>query len=149
MPRTRGGDLEHGLLGGPEPEPEPEAALSRYDSRAREPEPEPEPETAEQLHAMGSGALGPPRTVQVGADSARHLASLEDRGVRGVVLSWEGGELPLSFAAIKREGATLTVTVSAAVHPGSSNKGTPIAFASSSAAEAEAWQVEIQQAIER
>ena len=145
MPRTRGGDLEHGLLGGPEPEPEPEAALSRYDSRAREPEPKTE---TEQSDAMGSGALGQPRSVQVGTDSARHRASLEDRGVRGAVLSWEGGELPLSFAAIKRDGTTLTVTVSEAVHPDCSKKGTPIAFASSSAAEAEAWQVEIQQAIE-
>ena len=112
----------------------------------QEPQPEPEPEP--EPDALGSGTLGQPRTVQVGGGSARLSASLEDRGVRGAVLRWQGDELPLTFSDIERDGATLTVTVSAAVHPDFSHKGEPVAIACASPAEAEALWADIAAAVE-
>eukprot|EP01046_Picozoa_sp_COSAG06_P016977 COSAG06_NODE_1138_length_10565_cov_16.902446_8_plen_983_part_00 len=81
-------------------------------------------------------------------------AALEDRGVRGAFLSCRSSdgnkvELPLSFADIERDGATLTITVHKEVHPDCELGGKPVALTSSGGAdEAESWKVEMEQAIE-
>ena len=106
------------------------------------------PSTDRGPSATGTGALGAPRAVQVGSDEALQSASLEDRGVRGAVIRWEGGELPLTFADTWCGRATLTVTVHEAVHPDCSHKDQPVAFTCASPAEAEALQREIAAAIE-
>ena len=63
----------------------------------------------------GEGALGS-RSV-LDAQEQQLEATLEDRGVRGAFLRCGGVELPLAFADIQRDAATVTVTVHAAVHP--------------------------------
>ena len=53
--------------------------------------------------ATGSGALGAPHAARV--DSAEDYSlTLEDRGVRGAMLAWEGEALPLAFGHVN--GAT-------------------------------------------
>jgi hypothetical protein len=63
-----------------------------------------------------------------------------------VVLSWDGGELPLSFAAIDQHDGTLSATVHEAVHPDAALKGQRISFACTPTAEAEPWHRDIEQA---
>ena len=87
------------------------------------------PPTAHGPSATGSGALGEPRFVRVDDSTSSEWASLEDRGVRGAVLRWDGGELPLAHALLERVGATRTIAVSEAVHPDCSHKDRPVAFA--------------------
>eukprot|EP01043_Picozoa_sp_COSAG02_P054361 COSAG02_NODE_6144_length_3769_cov_2.667302_1_plen_949_part_01 len=107
----------------------------------------------------GSGTLGTPRTVQIvgrgdadgAGERAKHqLLWLEDRGVRGAMLCWEGGEQPLAFANIERAAATLIVTVNAAVHPSfcARNNNLTVAHACATPAEATALQAEIDAALE-
>ena len=97
----------------------------------------------------GSDALGAPRAVRVDGSSSLQSASLEDRGVRGAVLRWEGDELPLTFADTEHAGAMLTVTVHEAVHPDCERKGQPVALTCASPAEAARLQREIGAAIEQ
>jgi hypothetical protein len=76
-------------------------------------------------------------------------------GIRGPALSCSAGgettaiELPLSHASISRQDATVSVSVSEAVHPDCAHNGQVISFSCDSASEAESWQVEIEQAMER
>jgi hypothetical protein len=95
---------------------------------------------------LPSAARGPDATVD--GDASKSWTSVDDRGVRGAVLRWEGGELPLTFADIEQNNATLTVTVSEAVHPDCGRKGQPVALTCGSPAEAAALQSEIERAIE-
>ena len=87
--------------------------------------------------------------MQVDGSVPLQSASLEDRGVRGAVLSWEGGELPLAFADIQRAATVLTVIVHEAVHPGCDRKSQPVAFTCASPDEADALQAEIAAGIEQ
>ena len=96
--------------------------------------------------ATGRGALGAPHAAQI--DSAGASLTLVDRGVRGAVLAWEGEALPLAFAHSEQTGATLTVTVNAAVHPSCARKGRPLALTCGAPAEATALQREIAAAVE-
>ena len=102
----------------------------------------------------GEGVIGTRRTV-LDAQQLEQEATLEDRGIRGVVLSYRSGgaaeavELPLSFANIECAGPTLTVTVHAAVHPGCEQKGTTIPLKCSTASTAESWQHEMERAVEK
>eukprot|EP01045_Picozoa_sp_COSAG04_P013341 COSAG04_NODE_942_length_9261_cov_7.725278_5_plen_1550_part_00 len=95
----------------------------------------------------GEGALGS-RSV-LDAQEQQLEATLEDRGVRGAFLSCGGKELPLAFADIRREEERVGVTVSAAVHPSCPHKGEPIVLGAISVADAEAWEREMAQAMER
>ena len=100
--------------------------------------------------ALGSGALGEPRAVQVGGEMAgpeMALATLEDRGVRGAVLRCGDLELPLAFADIRCEGSMVTVTVHEAVHPGCALKGQAIGFTCASPVEAKSWIREMELAV--
>ena len=103
--------------------------------------------TRDSRDPCGEGALAS-RTV-LDAQQGSAQATLEDRGVRGAFLRCGGVELPLAFADIQCEGATVTVTVHAAVHPDCTHKGAPMPFSCASAGEAEAWEREIEQANER
>jgi hypothetical protein len=103
----------------------------------------------------GSGRVGEPRIVQVDLPASGTATggaqpqpvALVDRGVRGAALSWDGGELPLSFANIDQDDTTLSITVHEAVHPDSVLKGHEISFTCSSTSEAEQWRQGIQQAV--
>lgn len=101
----------------------------------------------------GEGRLGEPRTVRTtGAgesDGLELLAAIEDRGVRGCVLSCGSLELPLFFAEIQREDTIVTVTVHAAVHPDCLQAGVPVAFVCASLAESESWVREMELAIQQ
>ena len=106
------------------------------------------------LDASGDGPLAPPRAVLDALQQPRSV-TLEDHGVGGTVLSYADSQglqiaLPLSFAKFERVDATLTITVHAAVHPDCPHKGSPMPFTcTGGAAEAEEWQSEIEQAVER
>ena len=128
--------------------------------------------------ASGEGLIGVPRSVILAVDAigerARAVPSsasapaaqvveqpgqarLEDRGVRGVILCISGDrtqtqiDLPLSFASIEREGATLSITVHKDVHPDCEHGGKPIYLTcTEGAAEAaESWKREMDQAVEK
>ena len=64
---------------------------------------------------------------------------------------WDGGELPLSFANIEREDATLSITVHEDVHPDCEHGGKPIFLmcAEGTAEAAEAWEHEMKQLIQK
>ena len=100
--------------------------------------------TRDSSDPCGEGVLAS-RTV-LDAQQESRQAVLEDRGVRGAFLCCGDAELPLAFADFQLEGATVTVTVHAAVHPG--YKGGPIPLTCDSADEAVAWRGEMQQANE-
>eukprot|EP01045_Picozoa_sp_COSAG04_P018514 COSAG04_NODE_1718_length_5812_cov_4.154210_3_plen_980_part_00 len=106
------------------------------------------------LDASGDGPLAPPRAVLDALQQPRSV-TLEDHGVGGTVLTFADSQglqivLPLSFAKFERAGATLTITAHAAVHPDCPHKGSPMPFTcTGGAAEAEEWQREIDQAVER
>ena len=109
--------------------------------------------------ASGEGPIGVPRSVTLAADAIKQpgQARLEDRGVRGAILCISGDrtqtqiDLPLSFASIEREGATLSITVHKDVHPDCEHGGKPICLTcTEGAAEAaESWKREMEQAIEK
>ena len=109
----------------------------------------------ESFDPTGSGRVGEPRIVQVDLPASGTATggaqpqpvALVDRGVRGAALSWDGGELPLSFANIDQDDTTLSITVHEAVHPDSVLKGHEISFTCSSTSEAEQWRQGIQQAV--
>lgn len=99
------------------------------------------------LDPLGEGLI---QEVDVLTPAGPQSALLEDRGVRGAVLCCGGAELPLAFAKIEREEATITVTVHESVHPGCAQKGTPVAFTcNGGAADAEAWRRSIADAVGR
>ena len=106
--------------------------------------------------ASGDGPIGAPRSAHVAGVPAQVV--LEDRGVRGAILSFRSGgaaqqiELPLAFAKIECEGAALTVTVHKDVHPDCKLGGKPISLTCPStggATEMESWKCEIDHAIEK
>jgi hypothetical protein len=99
------------------------------------------------LDASGEGTLGEPNIV-LDARGAQHQATLEDRGVHGAFLSCGDMDLPLAFAKIECDSATVTVTVHETVHPGCEHKGIPIALTCCDSSVAETWQHEIDQANE-
>ena len=131
---------------GPEPEPEPESELQRHLSHVTV---RPPPRQAAVHSCDGTGPLAT-RTVLDQLDNEQQ-AVLEDCGLRGAILRCaQDVELPLSHAEIERTGATLTVTVSSAVHPDSPIKGQPLSLTlRGGAQETEAWQREIQHAVEQ
>ena len=131
MPRAE--TLSDGLLGGGE---EPDRGASAQASGA-----------GDVPDATGTGRVGEHRLVQVNDDAAQLPVVLEDRGARGVVLSSDAGELPLSFANIEQHEGTLSVTVHEAVHPDAALKGQRVSFTCSDAATAEQWHRDIKQAI--
>jgi hypothetical protein len=107
---------------------------------------------AKSLDPGGAGRIGCERSVKIAGGQAGQavLAAIEDRGVRGCVLCCGGLELPLTFADIKCNAASVTVTVHAAVHPGCQHKGTPLEFTCGGGGEeADLWQREMVGAIER
>ena len=106
--------------------------------------------------ASGTGPIGAPRSL-VDANGRTCSAVLEDRGVRGAWMGcrWDGEaakhiELPLAFAAIELEHATVIITVHEGVHPDSEHKGERMRFVCPGGKlEAKAWQHEIELAVQR
>ena len=101
----------------------------------------------------GVSLLGQPRQV-VTADDHSWLAMLEDRGVRGAFLRCvsDGAQqqmnLPLAFADICCDGASVAVTVHKGVHPDCELGGKTISLATASERDAEHWLVEMKRATE-
>ena len=114
-----------------------------------------ETDTAAPRGDDGSHLTASAAQPDAGAHETPSQVTLEDRGIGGACVSCrstrtsmsEATDLPLSFANIKCDGPTLSITVHKAIHPSCAQKGTPVSLTFGTAAEAEAMQREMDQAI--